>query len=329
MLKDAQEAPNCIRQVLNKDGAAYAKLGQQLRELDPACVTTIARGSSDHAANYASYLIPLCTGKVVASLAPSITTVLRAKLKVKNQFTLAISQSGRSPDIINSVECVQSGGSLCAAIVNDVESPVAKMADALFPQHAGTESIAATKSVLCTMTSVAKLVAEWAQDLKLLAALMELPELIEQGLKIGLTLNQNILGDVGHVYVLSRGLGLSAAQETALKLKETCGLHAEAFSAAEVRHGPREIVGGNYLVLALALPDSGHDDVVAAAKELKSQGAKVMQIDSSVLPKMSDTRLAPLVALSILYPWLAESSRALGLDPDRPKTLKSKVIKTT
>ena len=83
MLKDAQEAPDCIRQVLSKDGAAYSKLGQRLRDLDPACVTTIARGSSDHAANYASYLIPLCTGKVVASLAPSVTTVLRAKLKLK------------------------------------------------------------------------------------------------------------------------------------------------------------------------------------------------------------------------------------------------------
>lgn len=328
MLREAQEAPECIRQVLNQDGASYETFGRQLRELDPTCVTTIARGSSDHAANFASYLIPLCTGKIVASLAPSVTTVLNAKLKTKNQFSLVISQSGRSPDIINSVECVQNGGSLCAAIVNDVDSPVAKMADALFPQHAGKEGIAATKSVLCTMTSVARLIGEWSQDQKLLSALQELPAVIEQGLKVGLTLDKTALRGVNHVYVLSRGLGLCAAQEAALKLKETCGLHAESFSSAEVRHGPREIVGGNFLVLALALPGSGHDDVLAAAQELKSQGAKVLQVDSSILPKMSDTRLAPLVVLSILYPWLAESSKALGHDPDHPKTLKSKVVKT-
>lgn len=328
MLKDAQEAPACIRKVLTQETSVYETLGRKLRELDPVCVTTIARGSSDHAANYASYLIPLCTGKLVASLAPSLTTVLHATLQTKKQFSLAISQSGRSPDIIHSVENVKNGGALCAAIINDVDSPVAKMADALFPQHAGQEGIAATKSVLCTMASVARLVAEWTQDKKLLGALEQLPILIEQGLKIGLTLDTGLLKDVGHVYVLSRALGLSAAQESALKLKETCGLHAEAFSAAEVRHGPREIVGGNFFVLAIALPDSGHDDVVAAAQELKAQGAKVLLIDSNVLPKMPDARLAPLVALSVIYPWLAESSKALGHDPDRPKMLKSKVVKT-
>lgn len=328
MLREAQESPDLIRQILKSNNDEYAECGRQLRELDPSNVITIARGSSDNAASYASYLIPLCTGKVVASLAPSIVTVLKAKLKTVKQFALVISQSGRSPDIINSLECVQSGGALSAAIVNDVNSPVAHMADSLLPQHAGKEGIAATKSVLCTMTCIARLVAEWTQDKKLLAALRELPTVIEQGLRIGLTLDRSALHGVDHVYVLSRGLGLAAAQETALKLKETCGIHAEPFSAAEVRHGPREIVGGNFLVLAIALPDSGHDDVIAAANELKTQGAKVLLIDQNVLPKISDTRLSTLVALSVMYPWLSESSKALGHDPDHPKTLKSKVVKT-
>lgn len=328
MLREAQESPERIRQVLNSNNDAYADLARQLRELNPSGIITIARGSSDHAAGYASYLIPLCTGKVVASLAPSVVTVLKAKLHTKNQFALVISQSGRSPDTLSALECVQTGGALCAAVINDVDSPVAEMADVLLPQHAGKEGIAATKSVLCTMACVARLVAEWTQDQKLLSALQELPDVIAKGLHVGLTLDRNALKDVDHVYVLSRGLGLAAAQETALKLKETCGLHAEAFSAAEVRHGPREIVSGNFLVVALALPDSGHDDVIAAAQELKEQGAKVLQIDSHVLPKMRDSRLATLVALSVVYPWLSESSKALGHDPDHPKTLKNKVVKT-
>jgi glucosamine--fructose-6-phosphate aminotransferase (isomerizing) len=328
MLREAQEAPSLIRRLLESDKDVYQRVAHHLRKLNPCCVTTIARGSSDHAANFASYLIPLCTGKIVASIAPSITTILQAQLKTESQFSLAISQSGRSPDIIQTVENVQKGGGFCAAIVNDVESPVAKIANALLPQHAGTEGIAATKSVLCTMSAIARLVGEWIEDSSLLSALQELPAKIELGLEIGLKLDPNVLRGVDHVYVLSRGLGLCAAQETALKLKETCGLHAEPFSAAEVRHGPREIVASNFLVLALALPGSGHDDVKSAAEELGTQGAQVMHIDSAILPQDLDTRLAPLVALSIIYPWLSESSKALGHDPDHPRTLKSKVIKT-
>lgn len=328
MLREAQEAPALIRKVLESDNDVYANVAHHLRELDPPCVSTIARGSSDHAASFASYLIPLCTGKIVASLAPSITTVLHAKLQTKKQFSLVISQSGRSPDIIQSVENVQKGGGYIAGIINDVDSPVAEMSDVLLPQHAGKEGIAATKSVLCTMTSIARLVAEWTQDTRLLSALKDLPGQVEQGLKAGLALDRNVLKGMDHVYVLSRGLGLCAAQETALKLKETCGIHAEPFSAAEVRHGPREIVGGKFLVVALGLPDSGNEDVKAAAEELRAQGARVLHIDASVLPKISDARLAPIVALSIMYPWLSESSKALGHDPDHPRTLKSKVIKT-
>jgi glucosamine--fructose-6-phosphate aminotransferase (isomerizing) len=253
---------------------------------------------------------------------------LHAKLQTKKQFSLVISQSGRSPDIIQSVENVQKGGGYIAGIINDVDSPVAEMSDVLLPQHAGQEGIAATKSVLCTMTSIARLVAEWTQDARLLSALKDLPGQVEQGLKAGLALDRNVLKGMDHVYVLSRGLGLCAAQETALKLKETCGIHAEPFSAAEVRHGPREIVGGKFLVVALGLPDSGNEDVKAAAEELRAQGARVLHIDASVMPKISDARLAPIVALSLMYPWLSESSKALGHDPDHPRTLKSKVIKT-
>lgn len=327
MLKEAAEAPERIRKLLDSDAVTYSTLGRRLRELNPACVATVARGSSDHAANYASYLIPLCSGKVVASISPSVITVLNAPLDLNRQFVLAVSQSGRSPDIIATVDSAKKSGAFTAAIINDIESPVATMADVLLPQHAGPEGIAATKTVLATLVSVARLTAEWMEDQKLLRALAGLPEVLETCFQSGLGLDANLLKGISNVYVLSRGLGLCAALELSLKLKETCGIHAEAFSSAEVRHGPREIVDGNFMVIALALQQSGQDDVIAAARELESQGARLILIDK--IPATVDWRLAPIATLQMLYPWLARSSKSLGHDPDRPRTLKSKVVKTT
>ena len=328
MIIEAKEAPAPIRELLKSDAAVYSALGRRLRELNPAMIGTIARGSSDHAATYASYLIPFCTGKVVSSIAPSLVSVLKAPLNLSRQFVLAISQSGRSPDILSAVDCVKQSGAVTAAIINDTTSPLAAMVDMFLPQHAGHEGIAATKTVLCTLTAIARMTGEWIQDAGLVGRLMALPEVLDNAFLAGMELDENLLKGVSSAYVLSRGLGLSSALEIALKLKETCGIHAEAFSTAEVRHGPREIVDDEFIVIALALPGSGREDVLAAAQELKAQGARVMLIDMVKIPEASDPRLSPLIVLQLMYPWLARSSVALGLDPDRPKTLTSKVIHT-
>jgi glucosamine--fructose-6-phosphate aminotransferase (isomerizing) len=328
MIDDIKECPERVRQCLSSNRETYLDLGNKLRTLNPAFVATVARGSSDHAACYASYLIPKCSGKVVASIPPSIVTVLNSPLNLQGAFAMAISQSGASPDILNTLSAVRESGALTAAIVNDSNSPVAKTAEVLLPQHAGSESIAATKSVLCTMAIIARLVATWTNDVKLNHALAELPDVLEKAVQKGMDLDDHILKGISNVYVLSRALGFSSALETALKLKETCGLHAEGFSTAEVRHGPREIVDERFLVIALALPGSGQEDIIATAQEMKAQGAKLLLIDSTSLPSISDSRLLPIVVLQMLYPWIARSSRAVGRDPDAMKTLKNKIIKT-
>lgn len=335
MLTEAQEAPRRVRELLELDQDLYAGLGRRLRDLNPAMVATVARGSSDHAATYASYLFPLCTGRLVASIPPSVVTVLKAPVNLKGQFVLGISQSGGSPDILRTMEAARASGALTAALLNVTESPVGKAAEVVLDQRAGVEkALAATKSVLCTKTAIARLAGEWSQDQGLLSALRELPDVLSRAVDLGGGLDDRLLRDVSNVFVLSRGLGFGAAHEISLKIKETCGLHAEAFSTAEVRHGPREIVDQKYAIIALALPGSGQEDVIAAAKELQTQGAKVLLLAPSTasptfaLPEMRDSRLAPIVALQVLYPWLARVSKALGRDPDRPKTLKSKVIQT-
>lgn len=328
VLNDAKEAPDRISELLSKDQDIYSELGRRLRTLNPAFTATVARGSSDHAAGYFATLAPLCTGKPVASLPPSLVSILNAPLDLKSQFTLAISQSGSSPDILMSFERIKNSGALTAAIVNDTSSPLAKMTEFLLPQYAGLEGIAATKSVLCTLTAMARIVAEWSEDTKLKSALNELPATLTKAFQLGLQMDERVLKGVTNAYVLSRGLGHFSALEIALKFKETCGVHAEGFSAAEVRHGPREIVNKDFVVLALAVPGSGHDDVVQAAEELRAQGARVVLVDQKSLPAFPEPKLLPIVMLQMIYPWLTRSAIALGFDPDRPKTLKSKVIKT-
>jgi glucosamine--fructose-6-phosphate aminotransferase (isomerizing) len=335
MLLEAKEASERVRVLLESDSSVYEKLGEELRKRNPQFGCTIARGSSDHGATYASYLIPLCTGKVVASLPPSLTTVLRAPLDLKNQFALSLSQSGGSPDLLASLKLANEKGAITAAIVNETNSPLAKEAQWLLPQHAGKEkSIAATKTVICTMVAVARLAAVWAQDKKLINGLEKLPNALEEAYKMGCLGEEGVFQNISHVYVLSRGLGLAAAMETALKLKEVGGLQAEAFSTAEVRHGPKEIVNEKFLIVALAIPGSGLEDVIAASNELKAQGAKVFLIAPKKyspqieLPDLEEGRLSPILALQAIYPWLTKASKFLGRDPDRPRILKEKVVQT-
>ena len=335
MWQEALEASEKVAGFLGQDEEVYAKLGERLRALNPSVMGTIARGSSDHAATFASYLIPQCTGRVVASLPPSLTTVLDAPLKLSGQFVLSISQSGGSPDILRAQERARAGGALTAALVNVADSPLGKAAEILLPQRAGEEkSITATKSVLCTLAGISRIAAHWAQDQALLKGLRELPALLRAAAEESERSAPELLSKVSHAFVISRGLGYGAASELALKFKETCGLHAEAFSAAEVRHGPREIVNKDYLVLALAFPGSGEKDVLNAAAELRAQGARVLVVGRKeegaafALPGGGDFRLAPLLALQMLYPWIARSAEAMGRNPDKPATLAGKVIQT-
>ncbi|WP_191062449.1 SIS domain-containing protein, partial [Geminicoccus harenae] len=139
------------------------------------------------------------------------------------------------------------------------------------------------------------------------------------------------LAQARNAFVLGRGAGLAAGLEIALKLKETCGLPTEALSAAEVRHGPREVVGPGFLVLAIALPDLGEPDVRAASAELAQQGADILTLgtrpeDDWILPPIDPVN-TPLAALQLAYPAIARAAQARGRDPDRPRTL-SKVTST-
>ena len=330
MLAEILEAPERVAALLARDADRYAVLAETLRREPPPFAVTVARGSSDCAAAYAAYLVTALTGRVVASLPPSQTTLEHTRLAVAGALVLAISQSGQSPDIVETLAATRAGGGRTVAIVNAAASPLASIADHVLEQQAGPErSVAATKSVLCSLAVVARLVALWAGDEPLLADLATLPDHLAAAAAAGMAAPSLPVEADTPVFVVARGPGLAIAQEIALKLKETCGLQAEAFSAAELRHGPREIVDERFLVLALALPGPGQADVRAAARELAAQSARVLVIAPDEAAETApDRRLAPLLALQTLYPVIARTAEALGRDPDRPARL-AKVTRTT
>ena len=335
MLAETREAPARVAALLRQDAAAYRALADRLGARAPAFAATVARGSSDHAATYAASLFGIACGLVTASIPPSLITRYGAALALERALVLAISQSGASPDLVATLRAATGAGACTVAIVNAPDSPLAAAAEHVLPQHAGPErSVAATKSFICSLACVARLIAIWGADRALSAALERLPERLEAALKCDWSAAIPVLAPAHSLYAVGRGVGFGIVHEWALKLKETSGLHAEALSAAEVRHGPRAVIEQGFPVLALALGDPAGRDAAAFAAELAASGYTVAVASATPvaghhlpLPPPLHPLLDPIVAAQAFYPLAAALAAARGLDPDRPRGL-SKVTPT-
>jgi glucosamine--fructose-6-phosphate aminotransferase (isomerizing) len=335
MYAEAAEAPAAVRAQLDANGGAMEELARRLRDAPPRAVVTLGRGSSDNAATYARYLIETRLAIMTASAAPSVSSVYDAAPDLDGVLCLVISQSGRSPDLLAAAQAAAAGGALVVALVNDERSPLADMAELVLPLKAGPEqSVAATKSCIAALAAAAQLVARWADDAALLCALENLPDLLKAAWALDWSAAFPVLERASSLYVLGRGIGYGAAQEAALKFKETCGLHAEAFSAAEVRHGPMALVGPGFPVLALVQDDEARPDVEAVAEACAAQGSAVVQAGGTAgagvtpLPSLAaHPALQPIAQLQSFYRLANRLALARGFDPDRPPHLR-KVTET-
>ncbi|HYD98255.1 MAG TPA: SIS domain-containing protein [Alphaproteobacteria bacterium] len=333
MLAEAREAPAVVARQLALHAEPLARLGARLRERPPAFVMTCARGSSDHATLYARYAIEQRLGFVCTSAPPSVQTLYPAPLRVRDALFLAVSQSGKSPDLVAKTAAARAGGATTVAFVNDPASPLAAACEFVVPLEAGPElSVAATKSYIAAVTAQLHLVAAWAGDAELLAALRRLPERIAAA-QAGDWSGLLALREARNLLVIGRGAGLAVASEMALKLKETCGLHAEAFSGAEVKHGPMALIEPGFPVLAAILEDEAGAAMRGAADDFAAMGARVLAFGpgaaAPALPGMAaDHPLAdgvPMIAG--FYVGVEALARARGWDVDRPRHL-SKVTET-
>jgi glucosamine--fructose-6-phosphate aminotransferase (isomerizing) len=334
MYREAAQAPDAVREQLGANAARIARLAARLAAQPPRAVVTCARGSSDHAATFARYLIETRLGLLTSSAAPSVSSVYEARPDLAGTLMLAISQSGASPDLLATVSTARAAGAYVVALVNAEASPLAQQADQVIPLLAGAEqSIAATKSYIASLSAIVQLVAAWAGDEPLAAALHAAPELLKRAWELDWSAGVMPLVDATSMYVVGRGLGLAVAQEAALKLKETCALHAEAVSAAELRHGPMALVRAGFPLLVFAQDDASHAGVVQLATEVTAQGAKVLLAGASapgatLLPTLTaHAVIEPLLLVQSFYRLANALSLARGGDPDRPPHL-SKVTET-
>jgi glucosamine--fructose-6-phosphate aminotransferase (isomerizing) len=216
------------------------------------------------------------------------------------------------------------------AMVNEVDSPLATEAEELLPLMAGREqSVAATKSMIAGLVAGAALVAAWRDDAALKSAIAGLPAILPAESAPPPVAMIERLARAEHAFVLGRGATFAVAAEAALKLKETCAIHAEAYSSAEVLHGPAELARSGFLVIAFMPTDAGRDGMEMTLRLLAAAGADVVRIDTGgddagdrlVCATAASPLLTPIAMIHRFYGLAEALSRRLGRNPDRPRNL--------
>ncbi len=330
MRAETKAAPSAVRALLATSGAAIDALADALRAASVRAVVTVARGSSDHAASYFAYLLLTRLGVLVTSMPPSAITLHNAPIDATGVAAISFSQSGQSPDLVAAMIGLRDRGALTAAFVNDVKSPLALGVQYCIDLAAGREkSIAATKSFIAQLVAGTRLVASWSRDDALLEAFDGLADTLDQALTSDWSAAIAPLVEADRLLVIARGASLAIAAEMALKFKEVCGIQAEAFSAAEVKHGPMALIGAGYPLLVLAPRGPEQTEVLAFAADMRRQGASVLVAAPSGHPYAQlpiavgqHEVLDGASAIQSFYVMVEALARARGLDPDQPPRLK-------
>ena len=284
MYCEAEQAAQVVREQIAANAERLERLGERLRQLAPRAVVTCARGSSDHAATFAKYLIETRLNVLTSSAAPSVSSVYDSTPNLAGTVFLAISQSGASPDLLATVRAAKAAGALVVATGQCRILPSRAHRGFYRPavrrhraQRSRDEVIYRlavrdhpTRRELGTRCAAARDATGCARDFS-----------NRPGSWTG-ACRSSRLKLASDLYVLGRGLGLGVAQEAALKFKETCGLHAEAVSSAEVRHGPMALIRAGFPVLMFAQDDETRAGVESLATELAARRADVMMAGAKV-----------------------------------------------
>ena len=335
MADEFRQAPEAVNRQAQSLAQPLAELVARLTVKPPQVVVTCARGSSGHAATFAKFLIERHLGIPVAPAAPSIATIYGKRLRLENQLFLAISQSGRSDDLIEQATAARNAGALTAALVNAADSPLATACEFVLPIAAGAErSVAATKTFVATLSALLRLTASWIGDDALRAALARLPDRLAAAAEQDWTPALPTFAANISLVTIGRGPTLAIAREAALKLKEVCNLHAEAFSGAEFLHGPVALVSLRYPILLLMPTDAAAAGMQRLAENLRHKGAAVFCAEPGEPVPGRLPALAPdhpdadaVCLIQSFYAMLVRLAELLGTDLDRPRHLE-KITRT-
>ena len=335
MQRELRETPEAVARQATELDRPLAELAARLRARPPHVVVTCARGSSAHAATFGKHLIERTLGIPVAAAAPSVTTVYRKALRLEGELFLAVSQSGASHDLVEQAEAARRAGAVTVALVNADDSMLARACDIVLPMAAGPEhSVAATKTFVASVAALMRLAAAWSEDAAMTAALERLPERLALATELDWSAALPSLTEAVSLMTIGRGPTLAIAREASLKLKETCNLHAEAFSGAEVRHGPVTLVSTQYPIVMFMPTDAAAAGLRRLADDFRTMKASLFVAEPGEPARGRLPALAPeqpeadaICLIQSFYGMAVQLSARRGLDADRPRHLK-KVTRT-
>lgn len=325
MAAEIAEQPAVIERLVQRRAAITASISALLPE--HLCGTVLlARGSSDTAALYGRYLFEMASGRPVALASPSLHTLYRVTADHRGYVAVGISQSGRTPEIVSVLERMRATGARTVAIVNASASPLSDVADVIIDLSAGGElAIPATKTFTATLVALALVASAMGRLPWSDGDLTALPEHVNQVIddRYRADLVARRLDGANRVLTVARGPLLAAASETALKIRETSAIFAEAYSAADLRHGPIAAVTADVPVLAFSAPGPAAADVAELCAVLRHRGATVSTISAEPgadlpLPSAVPEALQPVVAAVRGQQIALSAALARGLDPDAP-----------
>jgi len=334
------EGPDVIERLLNRAAGPVEAIARAMRDRPIDLVVIAARGTSDHAAIYAQYVLGARNLLPVALAAPSLASVYGTTPQLRNALVIGISQSGRSPDVVAVLADARRQGALTLGITNDPASDLAAATEHVVPIGAGPElGVAATKTYLASVMVIAMLSGALLGDEASAAELAALPDEVRAALATegrAAVLAAARAADEQCV-VLARGFQYATAREWALKVKELAYVLADPYSAADFQHGPIALVQAGFPVLAVATAGPALPGMLELLRRLQAADARLLILsdvaealalgDGIALPPDVPEWLAPLVAIvpAQLYAW--HLARARGVDPDHPRSL-SKVTLT-
>jgi glutamine---fructose-6-phosphate transaminase (isomerizing) len=332
MATEIVQQPQVWRRLLTDGAEQISGAAGQIIDRAPRFVLFAARGSSDHAALYGKYLVEISHGLPAGLVSPSTVTVYGARPDLRDVLLVAVSQSGGSPDIVRTVEVARQRGAMTLALTNNAASDLAAAAEIHIDMLAGTErSVAATKSYTAELLALYLLLDHARGGDGRRAA--TLPDLGERALA-----SEDLVRGAAQRYrfaqrliVTGRGYSYATAKEAALKLMETCYLSAQAFSGADLLHGPLAAVDPQVPVLAVVPEGVGGQAMLPVLSRLAERNADVFAVGAApglpglaggiALPSGVAEELSPMLEILPLQQLALHLSVARGLDPDKPRGL--------
>ena len=334
VLEEALSIPAIIDQFSNIDDNPYDSIAQLINQKKIKYVVTIARGTSDCAALYSSYIFAKHLGLPTYSMPPSIITLEQSNFDFSEALVIVISQSGKSADLVECERKSRLMGANTVIITNNVDSPIIKEANYFLHMFAGEEkSVAATKTFTQTLLVLIKLIFICLGKKNINDDIKKLCEII-----VNDSSNEwktNIIDKyINTGFIIGRGVGFALSNEISLKFKELCQEMIEPFSSAEVMHGPKSLIENSFKLFLLGMNDKSGLTVNQDVSELKKYTNLIYEMSTNqnvkskyFYPSNKILELDSIILMSKFYPWIIRYTIAKGLNPDEPRYL-TKVTQT-